>query len=63
MIRLALILHFIVATVLMGVAITALLVINKSDPTSLLLGALGGFVVAMPVSWAVARAITRSTAS
>lgn len=63
MIRIALILHFIVATVFMGVAITALLVVDRSDPTSILLGVLGGFVLAIPVSWGIARSITSKAAS
>ena len=59
---LALILHLVVGATLMGVAITAALVAGVGTPGVLLGAALGGLVAALPLSWWLARQLTRTAA-
>lgn len=61
MLRLAMILHFVIAATLMGVGVIAVLVMGQTKPMPIILSAVVGFVLAIPVSWLVARAITRGT--
>ncbi|MCB5425403.1 hypothetical protein H0274_09050 [Altererythrobacter sp. CC-YST694] len=61
MLRLAMILHFVIGATLMGVGVIAILVMGQTTPLSIILAACAGFVLAIPVSWLVARAITRGT--
>lgn len=59
MLRLALILHAVVATALMGAAVTGVLAAGMVTTWPITLAALGGFVASIPISWLVARAIVR----
>lgn len=62
MFRLAAIVYVLCATVLAGVAVTALLSINVLDRMMLVSGAVSGAVVAIPAAWLIARqlyALTR----
>ncbi len=61
MLRLAMILHLVIGSTLMGVGVIAVLVMGMTEPRPILLAALAGFLIAFPVSWMVARAITRQT--
>ncbi|HTN14970.1 MAG TPA: hypothetical protein VL094_09205 [Sphingomonadaceae bacterium] len=61
MFRLALILHFVIASALMGIGVIAVLAMGAGTGKPIILAAVAGFVLAMPVSWLVARAITRQT--
>lgn len=61
MLRLALILHAVVATVLMGVGVTAVLAMGKGTSGPIVLGALAGFVLSIPISWLVARQVVNLT--
>ena len=58
MVRLALILHIFIGATLAGVAVIAALVTGWDTLLPILGAAALGFVVAFPVSWAVARAIS-----
>lgn len=59
MVRLMLMLFAVIGTTLMGVAVVAVLTM-RFDATAmpLIAAAAAGFVVAIPVSWMVARALT-----
>lgn len=57
MLRLAALLFSIISVTLMGMGIVAVLVAGYGTLTPILTAAAVGFVVALPVSWQVARAI------
>jgi hypothetical protein len=57
MLRLMLVLHTVIATVLMGVGVTAALATNHVEPRIIIGAAVAGFVLAFPASWLVARRI------
>lgn len=57
MMRLALILHLVIATVLMGMGITAVLAAGMGTTKPIIIAAIAGFVIAIPVSWFVAKQI------
>lgn len=57
MLRLMFVLHAIVATVLMGIGITAALATGHVEARAILAAAVAGFVAAFPASWMVARRI------
>ena len=59
MLRLALIIHFVVASTLMGSAVVFVLVMGWTSPWPILGAALAGFLLAVPVSWLVAREMTK----
>jgi hypothetical protein len=59
MLRLASMLYSIIGTSLAGSAIVIALVAGQTTLQPILLAAALGFVAAVPVSWAVARQITR----
>jgi len=56
--RLTFILHFVISTTLMGIFVTAALTAGYDTGRPIVLAALAGFVVALPISWLVARKIT-----
>lgn len=58
MLRLAAVLFRLISAMLMGVAIVAVLVAGYDTPVPIAIAAAVGVVVAMPVSWQVARAIS-----
>ncbi|MEO0062212.1 MAG: hypothetical protein RLZZ08_772 [Pseudomonadota bacterium] len=60
MFRLALILHAMVATVLMGMGVTAVLAAGMGTGGPIMLAAAGGFVLSIPISWLVARQVLRA---
>ncbi|MHC0054559.1 CTP synthetase [Actibacterium sp. D379-3] len=60
MLRLALILFSLISTTLMGSAIVVVLVAGYDTLVPILAAAAAGFVVAVPVSWAVARNLASS---
>lgn len=55
MLRLALILHLFIGSTLVGIAVIVALVIGLDTLRPILAAAALGFVVAVPVSWGVAR--------
>lgn len=57
--RLALILHFVIGTTLMGILVIIALTLGYDTGRPILIAVIAGFVIAMPVSWLVARKITR----
>jgi len=57
-IRLMLMLHFVISTTLMGMAVTAALAVGLDTGRPILLAAVAGFALAFPVSWFVVRKIT-----
>jgi hypothetical protein len=57
MLRLAALLFTLISTTLMGVGIVAVLVAGFGTLIPIVAAAAAGFVIAMPVSWQVARAI------
>lgn len=62
MFKLALVLHAMIATSLMGIGVTAVLATQMNAgwvPIALAAGA--GFLIAIPVSWFVAKAILKQT--
>ncbi|KPL69104.1 hypothetical protein SZ64_13915 [Erythrobacter sp. SG61-1L] len=61
MFRLAMILHLVIGSTLMGVGVIAVLVMGMTQPRPIILAAVVGFLIAFPVSWMVAKAITRQT--
>ncbi len=56
--KLALVLFAVIGTTLAGSIITALLSMNMDSGREILLGGLGGFLLAAPISWLVARRMT-----
>lgn len=57
MIRLFLIIYTLAATTLAGSAIVAALTVGRVDALSIIVAAVAGAVVALPVSWFVAKAL------
>lgn len=55
MTRLALILHLLIGTTLSGVGVLAALVMGHVSVSAILIAAALGFVLAVPVSWQVAK--------
>ncbi len=55
MIRLFLIIYTLAATTLSGTAIVAALTVGRVDAISIIVAAVAGAVVALPVSWFVAK--------
>ncbi len=53
--------HAMAMTVLMGIAVTAVLTMNLPGWKPVVLAALAGFVVSVPVSWVVAKKIESLT--
>lgn len=60
--RLMWVLHAMVSTTLMGIGVTAVLAANLPGWQPIAIAAAIGFVVALPVSWLVARKIEMLTA-
>ncbi len=58
MLRLAFILHFVIASTLMGVGVVVVLVMGMTGARPIWLAALAGFVLAFPVTWFVTKSIT-----
>ncbi len=56
--RLAFILHFVIGTTLMGIFVTASLSMGLDTARPIVMAAVAGFVIAIPVSWLIARKIT-----
>ncbi len=56
--RLTFMLHFMISTTLMGILVTAALATRHDSAVMLMAAAAVGFLVALPVSWLVARKIT-----
>lgn len=52
-------LHFVVATTIMGILVTAVLSMGMATARPIMLAALAGFVIAIPVTWLITRQITR----
>lgn len=57
MIRLMAMLFAVIGTTLMGVGVIAVLTMGMDTTRPIILAALAGFALALPVSWYVARAI------
>lgn len=55
--RLAVLLFFVIATTFMGVLITAALSTGLETGRMILLASASGFVLAIPASWAISRAM------
>lgn len=53
--------HAVAMTTLMGIAVTAVLTMNLPGWKPVVLAALAGFAVSIPVSWVVARKIESAT--
>lgn len=51
----AMIFHIFIGSVFMGVVVTALLVADMASLMTILVGALGAFALAGPVSWMIAK--------
>ena len=59
MFRLASILYALIGTTLAGIGIIAVLTAGYGDFKPIIIAALAGFLIAMPVAWYVARQIVR----
>lgn len=59
MVRLALMMYAIAATMMMGAGVVTLLVMNKGTPGNLLLAVAGGLVLGAPAAWLVAKSLLR----
>jgi len=57
MIRLFLIIYTLASTTLAGVAIVAVLTVGRFDAVSIIVAVLAGAVIALPVSWFVAKGL------
>ncbi|MBC7137589.1 MAG: hypothetical protein H5U17_02395 [Defluviimonas sp.] len=57
MVRLFLIIYTLAATVLAGSAVVAALTMGRVDAVSIIVAAVAGAVVALPVSWLVVRTL------
>jgi hypothetical protein len=57
MIRLFLIIYTLASTTLAGVAIIAALTVGRVDAVSIIVAAVAGAALALPVSWFVAKAL------
>ena len=60
MLPLTLILHIFIGSTLAGAAVIAALTLGMTDARTIVVAAALGFVLSVPVSWAVARKITRT---
>ena len=56
--RIFLAIYLLVAVVLAGMAVTALLSMNMFDGSMMLYGAIAAAIIALPISWVVARKVT-----
>lgn len=56
--RLAFMLHFVIGTTLMGILVTVALSMGYDTAKPILMAVAAGFIIAIPVSWLVARKIT-----
>jgi len=61
MLRIALIFHLFIGTTLAGVAMVAALTMGYDTLQPVLLSALLGFLVSIPVTWFVAKAVYENT--
>lgn len=61
MLRLALILHLFIGSTLAGIGVIVALVIGQDTLYPILGWAAAGFVLSLPVTWAVARALYQNT--
>lgn len=59
MLRLMSVLFSMIATTLMGIAVVVVLVMGLDTMRPIILAAVAGFVVSIPVSWMVSRAILK----
>ncbi len=59
--KLFFILHAVIMTTLMGVAVTAVLTMNLPGWKPIALAALAGFIVSLPVTWVIANKIESAT--
>ena len=59
MVRLFLVIYTLASTALAGMGIIAALTMGKVDVTSIMIAAVVGAVVAVPVAWGVARKLQR----
>jgi len=59
MFRMMMILHSVIATTLMGMAITAVLAAGMVGTRPIVMAAALGFALSIPASWLVARQITK----
>ena len=55
--KLFFVLHAVVMTALMGIAVTAVLTMNLPGSKPIALAALAGFIVSLPVTWVIANKI------
>ena len=60
MLRLASLLFSLISTTLMGVMVTGAIVAGAMTVQAIVTAAAIGFTLALPVTWAVARALTRT---
>jgi predicted PurR-regulated permease PerM len=56
--RIAFALHFVIGTTLMGILVTVALIMGYDTAWPIVIAVAVGFVVAIPISWLVARKIT-----
>ena len=61
MTKIALMIYIIASPTLAGIFMVAALVINSSSTPLLLAGIIAGFVIAIPISWYVAKLINAQT--
>ena len=61
MTKIALLIYVIASPTLAGILMVAALVINSSSKALLLAGIVTGFVIAVPISWLVAKQINAQT--
>ena len=61
MTKIALLIYVIASPTLAGILMVAALVINSSSTPLLLAGIITGFVIAIPISWYVAKLINAQT--
>ncbi len=59
--KLFFILHAVIMTTLMGVAVTAVLTMNLPGWKPIALAALAGFIISLPVTWVIANKIESAT--
>ncbi len=60
MLPLTLILHIFIGSTLAGAAVIAALTLGMTDARSIVVAALAGAVLSLPVSWAIARRLIRN---
>lgn len=59
--KLFFVLHAVVMTALMGIAVTAVLTMNLPGWKPIALAALAGFIVSLPVTWVISNKIESTT--